>query len=77
MSRSVRKTPIAGWAVCESEKIDKILWHRKMRREIAFRLRQSEEILMPLDREVSDIWDFGKDGKQRFDPKRFPRAMRK
>ncbi|WP_157947623.1 hypothetical protein [Abditibacterium utsteinense] len=48
-----------------------------MRREIASRLRQSEEVLMPLDKEVSDIWDFGKDGKRRFDPQQFPQEMRK
>ncbi|PQV63870.1 hypothetical protein B1R32_10877 [Abditibacterium utsteinense] len=77
MSRSRRKTPVCGNCVCRSERSEKISWHRKMRREIASRLRQSEEVLMPLDKEVSDIWDFGKDGKRRFDPQQFPQEMRK
>ena len=32
---------------------------------------------MPVENEVETTWDFGKDGKQRFDPMEWPKGMRK
>ena len=79
MSRSRRKTPVAYWFCCDSEKDDKRLWHRKMRAMIRQRLREPDpdSILLPLDIEASNVWAMGKDGKARFDPREQPRLMRK
>jgi hypothetical protein len=57
MSRSYRKTPITGITMARSEKTDKRLANRRLRRKVktgALELRL---------REVSDIWGFEKDGK--------------
>ena len=79
MSRSVRKTPVTGWAACDSEKRDKIIWHGRMRALMRKRLSQAEtdEILIPLDSEAGNICEMGKDGKGRFDPRKHPKLMRK
>ncbi|MBW3637192.1 MAG: hypothetical protein KY445_12135 [Armatimonadetes bacterium] len=79
MSRSVRKTPVMGWAACKSEKRDKIIWHRRMRAMIRQRLYQEnmDEILIPLDNEVGNVWAMGKDGKGWFDSRQHPKLMRK
>jgi hypothetical protein len=61
MSRSFKKTPIHGNAVAESEKSDKIRANRDFRRAVQAALYHEKEI--PLFREVSDVWDFAKDGK--------------
>lgn len=57
MSRSYRKTPITGIAVCDSEKDDKRRAHRRRRAA-----ERSHGRFVDL-REVSDVWDMGKDGK--------------
>lgn len=62
MSRSRRKNPIAGITCCESEKSDKRIWHKVMRRKTRERLRLGEEEGVSA-REVSDPWKMGKDGK--------------
>ena len=62
MSKSRRYTPIIGNVGAESEKQDKRLWNKKFRRLVRERLRLGQEA--PVDiREVSEIWDGGKDGK--------------
>ena len=78
MSRSVRKTPICGLGA-DSEKIDKMLWHRKMRALIRQRLHNFDPdlLLLPLDNEAGNLWAMGKDGKTYFDPREFPKVMRK
>ena len=79
MSRSYRHTPVANPYGCASEKSDKKLWHGKMRAAVRVCLHNFEpdEILLPHEREVSNVWAFGKDGKWRFDPNQYPRLMRK
>ena len=79
MSRSYRHTPICGICICDSEKPDKKWWHRRLRAVARMRLQDGnpDEVLLPHDHEVSDIWDFGKDGKWRFDPQEYPHLMRK
>ncbi len=62
MSRSKRKTPKRGNCVCHSEKQDKTLANRKYRQAIKRAIKNNTEIL-PLKKEVSNIWRFGKDGK--------------
>lgn len=71
MSRSKRKTPIVGNAICRSEKEDKQIANRKLRRAQKQAINNGDEIL-PLKREKSNVWAFGKDGKhymQNFDEK--------
>ncbi len=61
MSRSYRKTPIFGNCICRSEKKDKRIANRAYRRIVRHCLKAGKEL--PLKREVSNIWSFGKDGK--------------
>ena len=81
MSRSYRNAPIRGnyfGGEC-SEKADKRLWHRRMRAAILVRLHDADpdEVLLPHEREISDVWCMAKDGKHRFDPREHPKLMRK
>ncbi|HZY10299.1 MAG TPA: hypothetical protein VFF29_04020 [Bacteroidota bacterium] len=78
MSRSRRITPIRGITTAESEKKDKQIANRKLRRIIRSKLRSRyTEELTPYLREVSNVWSMRKDGKSYFDPKKFPKEMRK
>ena len=61
MSRSYRHTPISGIACRDTEKQDKRRANRKLRRITRSALRQKR--ILPLVREVSNRWLFGKDGK--------------
>lgn len=65
MSRSRRKSPYRG--VCaDSDKFDKRLANRRLRRINKMRL---EKGLEPLElRDVSDEWCFNKDGKMYIEP---------
>jgi hypothetical protein len=64
MSRSRRRTPISGIAVCRSERQDKLIWHRRARRAVRQMLSCGEEDIQPSRRLLGDPWDFGKDGKR-------------
>lgn len=75
MARSYRHTPIFGITTCRSEKTDKRLANRKLRRAQVRAADGGAEIL-PLLREVSDVWGFGKDGR-RYDRSAGAREMRK
>ena len=79
MSHSYRRTPKCGLCICDSEKPDKIIWHQRMRAEIRQCLHDADpdEVFLPDEREVSNEWSFGKDGKRRFDPREQPELMRK
>lgn len=75
MSRSKRSTPITSMTTAKSEKFDKQMANRKVRREAKKRIKLDED---PKDRkELSDPWCFAKDGKQVFDAKKHPKLMRK
>ena len=78
MSRSLRHHPVIGITTATSEKEDKQLAHRRHRRRVHQVLDQAPETpILPHRRETSDPWTMAKDGKQRFDPRRFPELLRK
>lgn len=66
LSRSFRKSPFCGMTTAESEKKDKQLAHRRERR-IVRQILDSNPLrpVLPHRREVSNVWSFDKDGKQR------------
>lgn len=69
MSRSFKHTPICGNTTCRSEKHDKRLANRAERRIIRHELDNAvdlDELNLPIKRELSDIWGFGKDGRHYF-----------
>lgn len=81
MSRSKRSEPATGVAA-ESEKEWKRKANRKLRHAATLKLQQlpagdPDALVLPVMREVTDEWDGPKDGKFRFDPKEYPRLMRK
>ncbi|MDQ1919809.1 hypothetical protein [Massilia pseudoviolaceinigra] len=68
MSRSRRRNPIWGIAICRSERWDKKDWHGRFRpRERQALVAASPEALeshLPvLERQVSNVWAMGKDGR--------------
>lgn len=75
MSRSYRKTPKSGIADV-SEKRDKQIWHRRLRRAVKVGVEQGRELL-PLARDVSDVWTMGKDGKIYWGKRTLKKWMRK
>lgn len=78
MARSYRKTPVTGITTARSEKQDKKIWHSRMRAATRTHLLSGgDPDVMPIEREVSNVWSFGKDGKQRFSPAKHPKLMRK
>lgn len=62
MSRSYKKTPKREITTATTEKEDKKEANRLLRRVTKHQVKTDAEIFAPL-REVSDVWDFGKDGK--------------
>jgi hypothetical protein len=77
MSRSRRKTPVAGLTTAESEKQDKRRANRRLRRRVRAILPAEPDAVLPDLREVSCVWAFDKDGKRRFDLRSHPDWMRK
>jgi hypothetical protein len=76
MSRSRRKNPICGNAKAESEKEDKQRANRVFRRREKDAIRKRKDPPEDINEVITD-WDMAKDGKQRFDPERWPEGMRK
>ena len=78
MSRSKKKTPVCGMTRACSEKQDKRFYNRRYRRACnqSLHMNPAREAVPPL-REYSNPAAMAKDGKVRFDPRRFPRLMRK
>lgn len=64
MSRSRKKTPIRGMTLADSEKQDKRLANRKIRRVNKIRVTGDQEPAHV--RELSDPWGMDKDGRQYF-----------
>ena len=62
MSRSYIKNKIVGYTKKETEKRDKTIANKKYRRLVKVRIAKRSEVL-PLIREVSNIYQFDKDGK--------------
>jgi hypothetical protein len=80
MSRSRRRTPIIGIAGSNrvSEKQDKRFNNRAFRRKNRVKLQiEGEDFEGIAVDEVSNLWTMTKDGKFYFDPKKFPKLMRK
>lgn len=66
MSRSRKKHPFYGMTTASSEKQDKRLANRKLRRLTTTELRCSsleEDLILPEIRDVSNVYNFQKDGK--------------
>ncbi len=69
MSRSRRKTPIFGISTCHSERQDKKIWHQRWRSRERTALTSTtpndlDAHLPILEKQVSNVWDMGKDGRQ-------------
>jgi hypothetical protein len=78
MSRSQKKNPIAGMTSAASEKWDKRVANRRVRRRVKEALATDPMVdVLPDRRELSDPWTMAKDGKKWFDPRRFPGVLRK
>lgn len=79
MSKSYKKTSISGCSAVKSEKKDKQLYNRKLRRITKqMMLREvMEELVFPTKKEIQDVWLMPKDGKSYFDKNKFPELMRK
>lgn len=79
MSRSYRKKPICGVTTAKSEKKDKRLVNRLFRRASRNRIKSNRDPFYNL-KEISDIWDFAKDGKVYYCDKmitKYPKILRK
>jgi hypothetical protein len=81
MARSRRKRPCCGICKCDSEKRDKQLANRRLRKRVRQILAVTDialleedfdeveaehDLLLPEIRDVSSVWSFGKDGKMWF-----------
>lgn len=87
MSRSFKKNNFSGNTTAESEKHNKEIYHRSRRKtERNVLASYSSVIYDPLD-DFEDLefedevknsgWMFSKDGKQQFDPEKYPELKRK
>jgi hypothetical protein len=78
MSRSRKHTPISSNTTSSSEKRDKRIANRKLRRRTKATVQTNPEAeSLPELREVSDVWGMDKDGKHYFNADEFPTLMRK
>lgn len=93
MSRSCKHTSICGITKARSEKADKVRGHKRLRRLVNSRMQphikwcrikwqcdtahELTDSLLPDRREVDNVYDHAKDGKQVFDPGKYPKGMRK
>lgn len=75
MSRSRKKSKIQGVTTAASEKENKQKANRKLRRLTKEKLNKGAAEL-PEKRELSDVWNFDKDGKV-YDPTLSGKDMRK
>ena len=77
MARSKRKAPFSGITTSESEKEDKVASHRRIRRTVRQIVPIAPDVVLPLEKQLTNPYSMAKDGKARFDPKQFPELMRK
>lgn len=70
MSRSYKKTSVIGNTGASSEKFDKKHAHKVYRKHIKDNIASShgdverlDELIMPIEEELSDTWTMSKDGK--------------
>ena len=68
MTRSFKKTPICGHTLADSDKKDKQLFNRRMRRKVNFTLKKLKEEFDGLpekpEHRKTGAYTFSKDGKQ-------------
>lgn len=76
MSRSRRKTPIHGITTASSDKSSKIASHRRIRRTIRQLVLEKLEN-PPVEKQITNSWNFNKDGKKWFNSDQHPDLMRK
>jgi len=76
MSHSYRKTPVKGRTMSDSEKQDKVIYHRSLRRATKQALAGQQEE-MPHFREHSNPYNWNKDGKVWINKERDPNWKRK
>ena len=62
MSRSYRKNPAGGITTCRSEKDDKRIANRRFRKAVKRAVHAKRVI--PIMREVANVYFMGKDGKK-------------
>lgn len=62
MTRSRRKTPKVGITTARSEKFDKQVMHRRLRRKSKL-LAPDPDAVFPIPDEVMNKWSMAKDGK--------------
>ena len=77
MSRSRRKTPIAGVTAAPSDKFSKAVSNRAHRRALKQSTATDAETPPPTMEQALDRWSMAKEGRFRFDPKESPKRMRK
>ncbi len=78
MGKSTRKTPIVGITTAASEKDDKRLLNRSLRRSNHQILKTDENAdALKHVKEVIDPWSMAKDGKVLIDPVKNRKLMRK
>jgi hypothetical protein len=81
MSRSRRSEPITGITAADSEKEWKRQANRRLRHAVARTLHRPsadpDAFVLPVPDEVANQYDSPKEGKYCFDPRRYPRFMRK
>lgn len=64
MSRSRKRNPITGICKADSEKKDKQIANKKFRRIGKEIIKNKSDSTLPKMREVSNVYDFAKDGKR-------------
>lgn len=67
VARSRKKTPIGGNAKA-SDKLDKAWANRRQRRVVRTCIAHDDNVeALPQKRELSDVWNFAKDGRRPYD----------
>jgi len=77
MSRSRRKTPVAGVTAAPSDKLSKAVSSRAHRLAVKRSIASDPETPPPTVEQALDRWSMAKEGKIRFDPRESPKRMRK
>ncbi len=79
MTHSRNRTPITGNTNAESEKEDKSLANRRLRRKVKVQLRHEDSETVPIvaQKEVGNPWNWAKDGKHFLSPESRKKYCRK
>lgn len=79
MSRSRKSFPACGITTAQSEKQDKRIYNRRFRHRSKQKLMNFDPQgdVLPVLRELSNVWSMAKDGKMMFDPQKYPKLLKK